>query len=342
MRRPTRLGLAVAAALLVLVGAYTAYWLIVAKRVSDGVAAWAQAERADKIEVSWHSIGVAGYPFAWRVALEDAVLRDARLTPSPELRILALSAVARPWDFGSWRLMAPAGMSAMLAGGDERPPLKLTARTADGALTVDRAAGTSLWLNAQDIEVEAGEAVAISSAGAWVIVPAKAPRSPTEPALGVALDLRQVQLPATASVLNDTVDELAFGVTVKGAVPTGKLARVVAEWRDKGGTVELDNLQLNWGGVGATASGTIALDRELQPIGGFSGAIEGYDQILTGLVQSGRIRAADAGLARLALAMLAKAGPDGRPEIKTAFRIQNGEMFLGPAKLGKAPRLAWE
>src|SRR6516165_3555704 len=90
MRRPTRLGLAVAAVLLVLLGAYTAYWLIVAKRVSDGVAAWAQAERADKIEVSWHSIGVAGYPFAYRVALEDAV-RDTRLTPSPELRIPALS-----------------------------------------------------------------------------------------------------------------------------------------------------------------------------------------------------------------------------------------------------------
>ena len=32
MRRPTRLGLAVAAVLLVLLGAYTAYWLIVAKR----------------------------------------------------------------------------------------------------------------------------------------------------------------------------------------------------------------------------------------------------------------------------------------------------------------------
>jgi hypothetical protein len=49
-----------------------------------------------------------------------------------------------------------------------------------------------------------------------------------------------------------------------------------------------------------------------------------------------------AGLARLALAVLARAGPDGRPEIKTAFTIQNGEMFLGPAKLGKAPRIAWE
>jgi len=342
MRRPTRLGLAVVAVLLVLLGAYSAYWLIAAKRITDGVTAWAQAERADKIDVSWHSIGVAGFPFAWRLALDNAVLRDGRLTPSPELRIPTLSASTRPWDFASWRLLARTGWSAVLAGSGERPPLKLTARAADGALAVDPEAGTSLWLNSQDVSVEAGEAVPISSAGAWVILPAKPPRSPTEPALGIALDLRQVQLPHLTSVLNDTIDELALGITVKGAVPAGKLAQAAAEWRDAGGTVELDNLHLNWGGVGANASGTIALDRELQPIGGFSGAIEGYDQILTGLVQSGRMRAADAGLARLALAMLAKAGPDGRPEIKTAFTIQNGQMFLGPAKLGQAPRIAWQ
>jgi len=83
MRRPTRLGLAVAAVLLVLLGAYTAYWLIAAKRITDGVAVWAQAERAGKIDVSWHRIGVGGYPFDCRVALDNAVLRDGRLTPSP-------------------------------------------------------------------------------------------------------------------------------------------------------------------------------------------------------------------------------------------------------------------
>jgi hypothetical protein len=342
MRRPPRFGLVVVALLLVLLGAYTAYWLVVARRITDGVAAWAQTERAEKIDAVWEKIGVEGFPFVCRVELENAVLRDGRLTPSPELRIPALSASTRPWDFSSWRLMAPAGLSAVLAGGGQRPPLKLTARTADGVLMADPEAGARLWLNLADITAEAGEAVPVNSAGAWVILPAKPPRSHADPGLGVALDLRQVQLPGMTSLLNDTIDELAFGITVKGAVPSGKLAQAVAEWRDAGGTVELDNLHLNWGGVGATASGTIALDRELQPIGGFSGAIEGYDQILTGLVQSGRMRTADAGLARLALAMLAKAGPDGRPEIKTAFTIQNGQMFLGPAKLGKVPRIAWE
>ena len=101
-------------------------------------------------------------------------------------------------------------------------------------------------------------------------------------------------------------------------------------------------MQLKWGAVGATASGTIALDQELQPTAAFSGAVSGYDQILTGLVESGQMRATDAGLARIALGLLAKPGLDGTPEIKTAFAIRNGQMFLGPAKLGKAPRLSWE
>ena len=46
--------------------------------------------------------------------------------------------------------------------------------------------------------------------------------------------------------------------------------------------------------------------------------------------------------ARIALSFLVKAGPDGKPEIRTAFTIQNGQMFLGPAKLGTLPRITWE
>lgn len=342
MRRATRLGLAVLIPLLVLLGAYTAYWLIVAGRIKEGFVAWAQSERAEKIDVSWQSIGVTGFPFGWRVALERTVLRDGRVTPPPELRIPALLASARPWDFATWQLAALEGVSAALAGAGERPALKLTAQTAAGVLTAGQEAGTTVWLSLRNISAQAGEAVPISSADAWIILPAKPPRTHTDPSVEVALDLRQVRLSGANPVLGETIDELAFGVTVKGAIPSGQLVQAVSVWRDDSGTVELNNLRLRWGELDATATGTIALDRELQPIGGFSGSIEGYDQILTALVQSGRMRATDAGLARLALAMLAKAGPDGKPAIGTAFTIQNGQMFLGPAKLGKAPRLMWE
>jgi hypothetical protein len=342
MRRSARLGLAALALLLVLLGAYTAYWLIVVERIKDGIALWAQTEKVEKVDVSWQRIVATGFPFAFRVVLNTVALRDSRVSPAPELRIPVLAGETRPWNFARWQLAAPEGLSAELAGVGARPPLKLAAQTAAGVLMMDPQAGTILWLRLQDVAAEAGGAAAVSSADAWVVLPAKPPRAHTEPALGIAVDLRQLKLTDLTPILGETIDELALGVSVKGAVPDGKLVQAVAEWRDAGGTVELDNLQMKWGGLGATATGTIALDQELQPIGGLSGAIQGYDQILAALVQSGRMRASDAGIARLALAMLAKAGPDGKSEIRTAFTIQKGQMFLGPARLGKAPRIAWE
>ena len=63
---------------------------------------------------------------------------------------------------------------------------------------------------------------------------------------------------------------------------------------------------------------------------------------MSALVAAGGMKPSDARLARIALAMLAKAGPDGRPAIATSFTIQNGQMFLGPAKLGPAPKIPWD
>ncbi len=138
------------------------------------------------------------------------------------------------------------------------------------------------------------------------------------------------------------VEEISFGVTVMGRIPTAPLRQAAAAWRDSGGTVELDHVALNWGSLRVTGSGTLALDPDLQPIGGFSGAVEGYDELFRAFVAGGRMRPGDARLAQLALGMLSKPGPDGRPEIATSFTIQNGEMFLGPARLGAAPRIVWE
>jgi hypothetical protein len=340
--RAIRFGLVVLAAVLMLAGAYSAYWFIAARRIEDGIRAWAQSARAEKIDASWQTVRVTGFPTAFRVELAGTVLRDRALTPAPEFRFPLLSGTARPWDFAVWRLVARDGFAAGLAGAGERAPARLAAQTADGVVSIDRAGGWTLWLRLHDAEAEAVSRVRVGIADGWIIVPPRPPHSEFEPKMAVAANARQLELPAAVGPLGDRIEELAFGATLKGPVPSGRLPEALAAWRDAGGTIELDNLRLEWGVLGATATGTLALDRELQPVGGFSGAIEGYDQILTSLVDSGRMRAGDAGLARIALTMLAKAGPDGRPQIRTAFKVQNGQMFLGPAKLGKAPRFTWE
>jgi hypothetical protein len=270
------------------------------------------------------------------------LLRDLAITPPPELRVPALSGTARPWDFRNWELAAPAGFAGDLAGFGERAPLTLRARSAQGMVSVSAEGGWNLWLRAQDSSVGARDRVRISTADARIVFPPELPRAPGDVKMTLAISAREVRLPAPIAPLGDTIDALDLDLTVRGKIPGGKLAEAAAAWRDSGGAIELDKLQLKWGAVGATASGTMALDQELQPAAALSGAVSGYDRILTGLVDSGRMRATDAGLARLALGLLAKPGLDGTPEIKTAFAIRNGQMFLGPAKLGKAPRLSWE
>src|SRR5260370_10769334 len=135
MRRPMRLSLAALVLLLVVLGAYTAYWLIVVQKIKNGFAAWAQAERAEKVDVSWQAIDVTGFPFACRIVLDAVVLRDDRVTPAPELRIPVVAGETRPWDFARWRLVAPEGLSAPLARAGERPAGRLSPRTAPEALT---------------------------------------------------------------------------------------------------------------------------------------------------------------------------------------------------------------
>ena len=342
MRRSTRLGLVTALLLLVLFGAYAAYWWIVAGRIEDGVVAWQQSIQARKIDASWRRLQVGGFPFRFRVELRDALLRDRALTPAPELRLTALAGSARPWNFGVWRLDAPEGLAADLPATGGRPQLKLAAQAGDGTVAPGPDGTTLLWLNLRDIRAEAGGSVPIQSAKAWVTLPPNPPQTHVEPSLGLAFDLRKVHLPASPAGFRNTIDAAAFGITVKGAVPDGPLVQAIAAWRDAGGTVELDNLRLDWGGVGVNANGTVALDQDLQPIGAFSGGIEGFAVILGALVEASRLDTEQAALAQIALNAFAKPGLDGKPQIKTSFTMQNGEMFLGPVKLGAAPRIVWK
>jgi len=341
MRRPTRLSLLVAVLLLVLAGAYSAYWFVAAGRIEAGLGEWAQSLRAQNLDLSWRAIRVGGFPLAFRVELDDARLRDGGTGPGGQISIPVLSGSASPWNLHVWQLAAPGGVGAV-AGPGERPVARLSARAASGSVAVSGEAGTALWLGLSDATADIGAHIAAREADLWLTLPSHPPQTHTERAIGVALALRGVTLPAVPPPFRNPVDEIALGTTVMGPIPAGPARLAAAAWRDAGGTVELDHFAARWGTLAISGSGTAALDQDLQPMGAISGAIEGYEALMTAFVAAGRIRTGDASLARLALGMLARRGPDGRPTISTSFTIQNGEMRLGPAKLGKAPRINWE
>ncbi|HEV8680273.1 MAG TPA: DUF2125 domain-containing protein [Stellaceae bacterium] len=337
MRRSTYLGLA---AFLLLLGVYGAYWFIVAGRIADGFGQWAQSLRAQNLDLEWRAIGVGGFPLSFRVELNDARLRDLAAAPVGEVRTPLLLGSARPWNFRVWHLTAPAGLSAT-AGPADRPQATLKIETVAGSVAVGVDGGAAVWLGLGAPSLDAGVRLAAREADLWLNLPQHPPQAHGEPTIGVALGVRELTLPAVPAPLRNPLDEIAFGVTLLGPIPAAPPRAAASAWRDAGGTLELDQFALRWGTLAMTGSGTLALDRELQPIGSFSSAIEGYDELTRALVAAGHLRPNEARLAQVALAMLARTGPDGRPQIATSFRLQDGQMYLGPVKLGKAPRIAW-
>jgi hypothetical protein len=173
------------------------------------------------------------------------------------------------------------------------------------------------------------------------LLPAQPARSDADRTLGLAADLHELQIPALPPPFAGAVDNLGFGATLMGPVPAAPPRQAAEAWRQAGGTVEIDHLDVAWRGLRIGGSGTLALDSRLQPVGAFSGGVEGYDQLLGLLAGAGVMPLGDATIARIALGVLAKPGPDGKPRVETSFTIQNGQMFLGPAKLGPAPHIDW-
>jgi hypothetical protein len=341
--RWSRFGLVAVVVLAVLGGGYGALWWYVADRIKSDAVAWRDAQGPHHVDVSWRGLKVSGFPFGWRIAIDDALLRDRRRSPAPEMHAARLLASAYPWSLGIWRLAAPDGLTAGLDAEGTKPSVNLEAQRADGMAVPAPPSGVSLWLKLQNITAEAaGGTIPVKTADAWLTLPAEPPKSDTDPGLALALDLRQMRVPQPPTGFGPTLDELAFGVTVKGKLPEGPLAPALAAWRDAGGTIDVDRLRVEWSGLGITANGTVALDRALQPIAAFSGGFEGFDAVINALVAANLMTEEQAAIVQIALNTLAKPGPDGKPQIVAPFTIQNSRVYIGPARLGRIPRLGWE
>jgi hypothetical protein len=342
MRR-SRFGLIVLAAVIVLCAGYGVLWWVVADQIGSGVTSWREEQSAHKVDVSWRNLGVAGFPFGWRVTLKDFALRDREHSPVPELHAARVVANAHPWRITAWHFDLPAGLIADLAPRAGRPDVALRAQQARGTAMAAPQGGLLLWLALRDIAATgaAGE-MPIKSADAWVALPGQKPGTDRDANFALAIDLRQLQVPQPPIGFGPNLDELALGLTVKGPLPDGPLAPAVAAWRDAGGTIDVNHLHVEWGGLGITANGTVALDEKLQPMAAFSGGFEGFDAVINALVAADWLTEEQAALVQIALNTLARPGPDGKPQLRAPFTIQNGRVFVGPARLGRIPHIVWQ
>jgi hypothetical protein len=339
----------VAAAVILIAAAalYAAYWVYAAGLVRQGIADWIEARRQEGYTVGAERIAVGGFPFALRARLDGVVLQQERAAPGYELRLPVLRGETAPWSPRRWTLHGEEGGRLRIDPGPARAALVITASRLSGQVEPTPLApdlppgGMSLAIAGEDLVIVGDERLHLDRASLRAALPAHARVGHLETWTRAALRLERLTLPA-AGPLGDTLDDLALTASVKGSVPPGALRQGLARWRDDGGTLEIEQLRLAWGKLLASAVGTIALDGALQPIGSATATVQGHNEVVDALVGGGTIASQQGIAAKLIIGALAKPGPDGRPQITAPLRIQNSEIYLGPARLGRLPRFTWE
>jgi hypothetical protein len=348
MRRSRRFIAIVLVPLALLVALYVGAWFHTAGRVREALQNWAEARRVEGFTVGWDSYAISGFPFAVRVTIEKPVFGKTDAAPGYEARAPLLVGEAKPWALRHWRITAAEGARLEVEPGTARAAVTVQATKVDVTVAPreDDAASSrpasAVGIAADGLTVDGDVHVAVGHAEAQTALPSGGGASHLETWFSASLSLEKITLPAAVHPLGDTVERIAARLSVKGAIPGGPRRAALAAWRQDGGTLEIESVDLGWGKLAVAASGTLALDEALQPEGALSATISGYGEIIDALAGSGAMKAGDAALAKLALGLLAKPGPGGLSQITAPVSLQRGRLFIGPARIARLPNFTWE
>ncbi|MFQ5775842.1 MAG: DUF2125 domain-containing protein [Kiloniellaceae bacterium] len=327
-----------AAGLLVLLlggGGLGLYWLWAADQVAAAVERWTLEQRARGYDVRYGGPRIGGFPVrltvrfteprvvsprGWRWSGREIGGEAAFWAPRTlRLDLPRKQVIAAAWRGHSRRV----AVDAEAARGLVRLAPNGRVRTATVEMRDLTLRGESGW-TAHAARVRADLAAR------------PAPIQGTEDGtLALAGEATGVTVPdAAGGPFGATIERLAVEIRVIGAIPSGEAAQALAQWRDRGGLLEVDELDLRWGPLEVKAEGSGGLDEALRPQGAFDARIRGLPETIDALAARGLIKAGGALAIKMTVLALSRTEDgDARPVIALPVTLRNGLMYLGPVAL---------
>jgi len=322
----------------------TILWHLAVGRLRAGFEAWAASSATSYLTVAHGKTVSGGWPFAATLRIEnvklsatDPLTPDGATWSAPEVLLRLSPLQPRSIDvifFGDQHLhigtmpdfvIAGARLFAVASAGDGDHPGVLDL-LADQATLTSSAGGVSMADHLRvHVEVpssngggDTGRAFAFSAEG--ITLP---------PALGWSL--------------GRTIARFDCDGRLEGRIlPAPTMAAGVSAWRDSGGSVQLQNVVLNWGPLRLTGAATLALDDQLQPMGAGASHIAGYAATLDALAKSGAMTRSAATAAKALLSLLAGTPDDNGPDdVDVPLTLQYRTLSMRQVPLVRFPELDW-
>jgi hypothetical protein len=328
-----------AAALLLLAAADVAYWRFAADRLGAGLQSWIEARRAQGWLIDAGPVALGGWPQAASVTVANLHMRHAGkdFPGDLEWRASGIALSVAPY--------LPTDLHVSFKGPQHLrigslPDTAITGDAIDLVVPFRPSAPQSFDLHANGLNVE-------PSAGPWHV---------TAGLLNARVDLASKQgidFDASAEAialppgfkwpLGANISSLSTEGTLNGPFPpAGDITAGARAWRDAGGSLDVTHLAMGWGPLGLSASATLALDDQLQPMGSGSTRVVGYAEALDRLAAGGLLTKSAATAAKAVLSLLAGTGDGGESsEVDVPLTLQFRTLSMRQVPLVRFPELDW-
>jgi Uncharacterized protein conserved in bacteria (DUF2125) len=318
---------------------YSAYWFHASRQMSKAVIAWTEARRAEGWQVEYDGPDISGFPAAIALRVDKPVIA----TPAGiGWRGPAVTVTLSPFDPRTLHVVAD-GHHGLAVGpwsmdGDFAQLRGDIGFTLDGALRDFHASARTATVAVAGAESLSAEGLAV----ALTPLAAPSPITHVTPTIGFSVSASGLDLPVLPGlVLERRIAQSEIAGRLLGAVPPGPPLPAIAAWSADGGTIAIDRLVLNWDPMALEGEGTLALDSQMQPLAAFSARVRGFGPLVDRLGAAGIVQPGAIAAGRMLLALMAKPDAQGRPTIPIPVTIQDGAVWLGPARVAAVPVIPW-
>jgi hypothetical protein len=335
-------------ALLLLLGGYGAAWWYFSEFSRKMIVAWINGLPADRITLSPGEMRRGGFPFALRWtfagpkvdalwALGDVSAQAASLSiwleiwrPSRiQFHAVQPGSVTHHGPSGrAWGL----GMTSLSGVVEIVEPGTVDVRYAASEALLDEVEPG----NPSAVVRRVGAAATARGAARGPDIPAAADQPPSHSA---SITLEGVTIPKSRRLVAGESGRVQALFTLRGGIGDGSIEDLVA-WRDAGGVLEIEKLDIDWIPIELEFESTLALDARLRLLGAGTANIRGLPGLIDRLVERGDIKRSDATVTKLALALLTRPAKDGGAAVvRLPLTAQNGSLRAGPFVLGRLPSI---
>ncbi len=348
MWRGRRLWIILLATPFVLAAADTAYWYLAERNLQIGFSAWLAGRRQNGWAANGQATERGGWPLAATLTVHQVSLHggDPEIPGGLTWSADRLALRVALWRPRTLEIAAKGGQKLRLAEG---PTIPFTADEMGIAMPLEAGAPpSSLDFVARNLRVamptrgDANAGLVAGSVQAHLAFQPDARQGAA--ALEFALHAQDVgPPPGVATPLGPRITSLAIVGAVDGPVPTLQaLSERAGAWRDAGGTLEIQHVALTWGPLNLTASATLSLDEQLQPMGAGSARVVGYAETLDALAAHNAISKSAATAAKAVLSLLAHNPEDGSPpDVDVPLTLQYRTLSMRQVPLVRLPELDW-